>query len=243
VTLLAGSPNRRHASQAAGFAAVMVAAAALVGWWAEMPQLSGWGSGLVTVKPVTALCVAALGLTLVHPGKNLRLAFAVGLAVAVVTTLDLLGVDFGINGWLVPQVAVSGPETVSFRMMNGMPLALAFAGGALALSRFERHRFAATALGGVAALMAVFALLTYVTGIHRLYSSVMPPALPTASACFVSPSRLFCGSERRPRSTNPGRCANCRSCSDARSLPRFCCLARTRARGSPMRSSATFAMT
>jgi len=130
------------------------------------------------VKPVTALCVAALVLPLVHPDKNLRLAFAVGLAVAVVTTLDLLGADFWINGWLASQAAVSEPGTVSFRMMNGMPLA--FAGGALALSRFERHRFTATALGGIAAVMAVLALLTYVTGIHMLYSSVMPPALPTA---------------------------------------------------------------
>jgi len=134
------------------------------------------------VKPVTALCVAALVLPLVHPDKNLRLAFAVGLAVAVVTTLDLLGADFWINGWLASQAAVSEPGTVSFRMMNGMPLA--FAGGALALSRFERHRFTATALGGIAAVMAVLALLTYVTGIHMLYSSVMPPALPTAVGVF-----------------------------------------------------------
>src|SRR5262249_18538418 len=166
---LAGSLNRQRASQAASFVAVTIAAAALIGWWAELPWLSSWGSGLTTVKPVLALCLAALGLALVHPRKNLRLALAVGLAVVAVAMLDLFGVDFGINRWLVPQTAVPGPEATSFRMINGMPLAIALAGSALALSHFERHRFAATALGGLAGVMAAFALLTYVTGIHALY--------------------------------------------------------------------------
>jgi hypothetical protein len=177
---LAGSLKRQHASQAAGFAAVTIAAAALIGWWAGLPLLSSWGSGFPTMKPVTALCLAALGLAVVHPGKNLHFVIAVGLGVGAVAALDLFGVDFGINRWLVPQAAVPGPAGPSFRMINGMPLAIALAGGSLALGSFERHQFAATALGGLAGVMAVFALLTYLTGIHALYSSVPPPALPTA---------------------------------------------------------------
>ena len=105
---LAGSLKRQHASKAAGFAAVAIVAAAFIGWWAGLPLLSswgwgwgwGWGLGFAHTKPVTALCVAALGLALVHPGKNSRFAFAVGLVVAAVATLDLF--DFGIDRWLTP---------------------------------------------------------------------------------------------------------------------------------------------
>src|SRR6266436_5756765 len=145
---LVRSPKRQHAGQAAGFAAVAIATAAFIGWWISLPLLSSWGSGFATVKPVVAFCLVALGLALMHPGKNSRLAFAVGLAVAAIGALDLLdrfGIDLGINRLnrlLVPRAAVPGPET-SFRMINGVPLALVLAGGSLALSRFERYHFAA----------------------------------------------------------------------------------------------------
>jgi PAS domain S-box-containing protein len=177
---LVRSLKRQHASQAAGFAGVTIAGTALIGWWGGLPMLSSWGSGFATTKPVAALCLTALGLALVHPGKNSRFALAVGLAVAVIAVLDLFGVDFGINRWLVPRAAVPAPGAASFEMINGMPLAIALAGGSLALSRFEGHHFTATVLGGLAGGMAVFAVLTYLTGIHALYSSVTPPALSTA---------------------------------------------------------------
>src|SRR5258707_8460953 len=100
--------KRQHASRAAGFAAVTIAGAVLIGWWGGLPMLSSWGSGFATVKPVTALCLTVLGLALVHPGKNSRFAFAVGLVVAAVAALDLsqdpFGIDFGINRWLPPRV-------------------------------------------------------------------------------------------------------------------------------------------
>src|SRR5712671_547866 len=177
---LVHSLKRQHASQAAGFAAVTIGGAVLIGWWGGLPLLSSWGSGFAATKPVAALCLTALGLALVHPGKNSRVELAVGLAVAAIAVLDLFGVDFGVNRWLVPRAAVPGPGAASFEMINGMPLAIALAGGSLALSRFEGHHFTATVLGGLAGGMAVFAVLTYLTGIHALYSSVRPPALPTA---------------------------------------------------------------
>ena len=95
----AGNLNRQRASQVAGFVAVAIAAAAYIGWRVS-PPLSSWGSGFADVKPITALCLVALGLALVRPGKTSRLAFAVGLAVAAIAALDLLdrlGIDFGIN--------------------------------------------------------------------------------------------------------------------------------------------------
>src|SRR5215470_17491998 len=151
---LVRSLKRQHASQVAGFAAVTIAGAVLIGWWEGLPMLSSWGSTFVPTKPVAALCLTALGLALVHPGKNSRFALAVGLAVATIAVLDLFGVDFGINRWLVPRAAAPGPGAASFEMINGMPLAIALAAGSLALSRFEGHHFTATVLAGHAARAA-----------------------------------------------------------------------------------------
>jgi len=182
---LAGNLNRQRASQAAAFAAVTIAAAAFISWWVSLPWPSSWGSGFATLKPTTALCLAALGLAVVYPGTGSRFAFAVGLAVAAIAALDLLdlfGIDFGINRLnrlLVPRAAVPGPET-SFGMTNGVPVALALAGGSLALSRFERYHFAAIALAGLAGVMQVFALLAYLSGVHTFYGSVWTPRPATA---------------------------------------------------------------
>jgi len=180
----AESPKSQQASQVAGFTAVTISAMALVGWWAKLPMLSSWGEGFARAKPVTALCITALGLVLVHPAKSVRVAFAIGLSVAAVATLDLAldlsGVELGIDHWLVPWATVPGAEATSFQMISGMPLAIALAGGSLVLSRFERHHFAATALGGLASVMAMFVLLAHLTGIHVRYGWFKPPALPTA---------------------------------------------------------------
>jgi two-component sensor histidine kinase/PAS domain-containing protein len=189
--------KRQHASRAAGFAAMTIAAVVFIGWWGGLPTRSSWGAGFSTVKPVTALCLTALGLALVHPGKNSHLAFAVGFAVAAVAAVDLgqdlFGFDFGIDHWLVPPTALQGSETLSFRMINGMPVAIALAGGSLMLSRFEGHHFATTVLGGVAGGMAVFALFAYLSGIDTLHgsASVNAPSLPTAVAVLCVASAII----------------------------------------------------
>src|SRR5258707_1132408 len=176
------SLKRQHASQVAGFAAVTIAAAALIGWWVAPPMLSSWGSGFATMRPMTALCLTALGLALMHPGKDSRYGLAVGLAVAAIAVLDLLdrfGIDSGINrlnSLLAPRAAVPGPETL-FPVINGVPVALALAGASLALSRFE---IAATALSGLAGLMQVFNLFAYLSGVHTFYGSVETPRPLTA---------------------------------------------------------------
>ncbi len=183
-----GDLRRQRASQAAGFAAVTIGAAALIGWWAGLPLLSSWGSGLPPMRPLAALCLAALGLGLVHPGKDSRVAFAFGLTVAALGALGLglalfnVELGLGINRWLAPWAAVPGLGPAFFRVAVAGTLAFGLAGGSLALSRFERHRFAATVLGGVAGAVAVFALLGYLTGIDTLYGSVSvnSPPLPTA---------------------------------------------------------------
>jgi len=184
---LVHSLKRQHASQVAGFAAVIIAAGVLIGGWAELPLLSSWGAGLPPMSPSAALCVAALGLALVHPGKGSRFAFAVGLVVVAVAAvglgLILFNVDPGIDPWLAPRAAAEGPGAVSFRAAKVMALALGLAGGSLALSRFDRRRLAATMLGSIAGAIAVFALLGYVAGIDTLYGSVSvnSPTLPAAA--------------------------------------------------------------
>ncbi len=176
----AGNLNRQRASQIAGFTAATIAAAALIGWWVPLPLRPSWGSGLATVKPITALCLLALGLALVDPGKTSRLAVAVGLAVTAIAALDLLdrfGIDFDfnrVNRLLVPRAAVPEPET-SLRMMNGVPVSLALVGSSLALSRFERYHLAAIALGALAAVMQVFSLLARLSGVTTFYGSIAPP--------------------------------------------------------------------
>ena len=62
------------------------------------------------------------------------------------------------------------------------PVAIALAGGSLALSRFEGNHLAVAALGGLARAIAAFAVLGYLTGIYTLYgsASVNAPSLPTA---------------------------------------------------------------
>ncbi len=204
------SLKRQHASQAAGFAAVAIAAAELITWWVGLPMMSSRGSGFATMKPMTALCLTALGLALVHPGKNSRFGLVVGLAVAAVAVLDLLdrfGIDSGINrlnSLLVPRAAVPGPET-SFPMMNGVPVALALAGTSLALSGFERYHFAAAALGGLAGFMQVFALFTYLSGVHTFYGSVETPRPLTAVGllCVVVAIVLRIGATPALRKARP----------------------------------------
>ncbi len=189
MTLFAGQAanlfNRRRAGQFAGFAAAMIGIVAFAAdWWASAP-LSASGAGFATVKPTTALCLVALGLVLMQSRTDSRLTFAVCLAVTAVAILDLLemlGVESGIDGLnrlVVMRGAAPGPDA-SFHQINGMPLALLAAAAALWLSRFERHRFAATALGGVVGVIATFALLDYLAGSRKLFGVVAVPTLLTA---------------------------------------------------------------
>jgi PAS domain S-box-containing protein len=180
----AGSLKRQRASQIAGLAAVIIAAGVLIGGWTGPPLLSSWGTGMPPMRPSAALCLGALGLALLEPRRDLRFAF--GLAVAAVAAAGmgfiLVNFDPGIDLQLAPRVALQGSGAVSFRVASVAAIALGFAGGALALSRFERHRLAAAVLSSSAGAVAVFALLGYLTGIDTLYgsASVSSPSLPAS---------------------------------------------------------------
>jgi hypothetical protein len=141
----------------------------------------------------------------------LRFAFAVGLAVAAVAALDLcldlFGIELGIDRLQSSTTAVVGPESALFTMPHATSLGLAFASGSLVLSCFERHRRAATVLGGRAGATAVFALLGYLIGIDTLYgsASASAPALPTfvGLLCVASAIVLRIGTVPALRKSRP----------------------------------------
>jgi PAS domain S-box-containing protein len=171
------SLNRRRASEIAGFVASTIAIVALIGWWADLPMLSSWGSGFPAEKPLGAFGLATFGLALIHPGRDSRFSFSGGLAVAAIAALSLAAVAFevelGINHCLAPR-AVVAPG--SFAAASAALVTFGLAGSSLALSRFERYHLAATLLAGLAGAIAGFALLGYLTGINTVYGSVSPPA-------------------------------------------------------------------
>jgi PAS domain S-box-containing protein len=182
------SPKRQRASQVAGAAAVAIAAAVLVGRWAGMPLLSSWAPGLPAMRPLGALCLAAIGLVLIHPGKDQRFAVVAGISVASLAAFFLgsllLRFDVSIE-WLAlrsPVLSTTVQDEAAFRIAHAATLAFGLAGSSLALSRFERYRLVATLLAGLTAAITVFGLLGYLTGIDTLYGSaaVASPPLPTA---------------------------------------------------------------
>jgi PAS domain S-box-containing protein len=184
VTRFVGQPgglNRQRASQAVGFVAVAIAVAVLIGWRVGLPLLARWGSGY-SAGPFAVPMLAAFGLALVHPGKDSRFAFAVGLAGIACAALGLVvvlfNIELGIEHWLAPRA----PSAASFRVTSAGMLVFGLAAGALALSRFERHRLAATVLAGIVLGITAFALLGYLSGVDTLYgsASVNSPSLPTA---------------------------------------------------------------
>ena len=191
-----------------------IAAAVLIGWWVGLPLLSSWGSDLPAMRPSGALALAALGFALMHPGKDFRVAFAVGLAAPGLAALGLalalfnIELRLGIDRWLAPSAAVPELGPALLRVAIAGTLGFGLAGGALALGRFETHRFAATMLAGA---IAGFALLGYLTGIDALYGSVSvnSPPLPTVAGLLCVAGGSSCGSERCPYSASPGRCGTC----------------------------------
>ena len=181
---------------------MIIAATALAGWWACLPLLANWGLG-IAVRPPVAVALIALGLALAHSGREWRFASAVGLAVMALAASRLvlvLSVDEpGLDRWLVR------PGSTALDIPKAALLGLALTGGALALSRFERHRLAATGLAGLTGVIAVLSLLGDLTGLHTLYGapSVPPTPPPTAVALMCIVGGLLLRIGRMPALPTP----------------------------------------
>jgi hypothetical protein len=92
-------------------------------WVARAAAAVELGHGSPPMRPSAALCLGALGLALVHPGKGSRLAFAVGLAVYAFAVgglgLILINLDPGIDPWLAPRTAADGALPFPGRRRGG----------------------------------------------------------------------------------------------------------------------------
>src|SRR5260221_10651392 len=165
------------------------------------------------MRPSGALALADVGFALMHPGKDLRVAFTVGLAAAGLAALGLalalfnIELGLGIARWLAPSAAVPELGPALLRVAIAGTLGFGLAAGALALRRFETHRFAATMLASVAGAIAVFALLGYLAGIDTLYRSVSvnSPPLPTVAGllCVAGGILLRIGTMPALRKSRP----------------------------------------
>jgi PAS domain S-box-containing protein len=188
---------------------MIIAAATLIGWWAGLPLLSSWKTGFGTTKPLTALCLAAAGLALLHPGKNSRVASAIGFAVMGAAALDLsqdlFGVDLGFDRWLAPQATAPGPWGTPLHVTNATAFALMLTGSSLVLSGFERYRIAALVSGAVMGAIAAFALLGYLVGVDALYgaASISSPPLPTAVSLLCIAAGIISRIEVMPAFRKP----------------------------------------
>jgi hypothetical protein len=133
-----------------------------------------------------------------------RFAFTIGLTVAALVPLNLglnlLGVELGIERWLVPGATVSEPGTV--RITSAAALSLALAGGSLALSCFERYHLAATMLSGIAGAIAMFGLVSRLSGIYMSYR-VPPLATGIGLLCVSGGIILWIGTMPEFRKPQP----------------------------------------
>jgi PAS domain S-box-containing protein len=187
-------------------AAVLIAAAAFIGWWADLPLLASWGHGLAAVAPPGAVSLAALGIALVCFGPAPRIAFATGLVGTAIASLNLGLVLFGVQLGTGPETATPVQGVGLFGMRASTSLILVLVGSALVLARFERHHLPAAVLGNLAGAIVVFVLLGDATGINTLYSakSISSPPLPASVAllCIAFGTILRVGATpafRRPR--------------------------------------------
>jgi len=87
---------------------VIIAAVVLIGGWAGLPLLASWGAGFPPMRPAAALCIAALGIALMHPGDDSRFAFAAGLAVVAAAAVGLGLILFNIDPGIDPLPGAAG---------------------------------------------------------------------------------------------------------------------------------------
>jgi hypothetical protein len=134
---LPASLKIQYASQVAGLAAVLIAAAAFIGWWADLSLLASWGHGLAAVAPPGAVSLAALGIALVCFGPAPRMAFTIGLAGATIASLNLGLVLFGVRLGTEPGTTMPVQGVGLFGMRATTSLLLVPLGSALVLAHCQ----------------------------------------------------------------------------------------------------------
>ncbi len=190
----------------AGTLAIMIGALALVGWITGPAWLTSWGSGFATMKPITAILVMALGLSLVREvdDRGRRLLAQGVIAISVFSLMqDLLGRDLGLERLLAPRSASPVPGTVGWRMASATAVGLLAA--ALGILLAGTRKTAAAGLAAAAGVVALFVLLSFAMGTETLdrltpFSSV---SLPTAFALIALGTGLLTSNGPRLYPTQP----------------------------------------
>jgi two-component sensor histidine kinase len=184
-------------SRLAGSSVVVIGVAALAGWVAGVPWLTSWGADLASLKPISALCFIMLGTALALPQQNSiwvdRLAVAVSMVAVLAVSVNLLG---------------PVRQTTSFgsMMATATGISMALAGLSLTLSRTRLNGLTAV-LAALTGLIAIFALIGYVSGVDELYKleHFNSMSLPTTVAFLILAPSLWMRSKQsalgsRPRS-------------------------------------------
>lgn len=184
-------------SQLAGIGAILIAGAALFGWFLGKPILHSGLTGLPPMVPLTAVGFVLGGLSLLllqpatisarqrHAGQALALLC---LLLGLVTTAEYLQIlpPIGLDKLLLP---LSSQEPYVLRQSPHSGLAFSTIGLALFLLGFNRQRFIYPVqwLAILSLTMAIVVLFGYIYGMTVFYSytTVIGMALPTSIAFIL----------------------------------------------------------
>jgi len=179
----------------AGAYAVLGGLAALVGWVANVPRLTDWGSHGISMFPNTALCAIASGLALAMAASAPRLRAESRLPAVLVAALGtatllehVTGVNLGIDTLLLERTWGQAAAAAPMRM--GPPASLSFVmiGAALVLAtRGAGSRRVASALAVSVAAVAMLSLCGHLFGAQQMYAlpRLTGIAFPTSSVLLV----------------------------------------------------------
>lgn len=168
-------------------AAVLVGALVLVGWYADVAPLRGWGVGTSTTKASTALALVALGLAnALGPRRRAGLCRPCLAVAGYLATTGLLEIVLGEHlsvAHPVPGIAVDGAQAPMSPVTAGTLLVLVVATWSGATGR-TRTAVLAT---GAALTTSTVALLGYFYDVSALYTvpGFTTMALPTAVALHL----------------------------------------------------------
>ncbi len=185
-----------QASRWAGVAVLLVGAAGLVGWWADIVALRIVAPGLAPMKPNTALCLALCGVGLAAgPGieRTSRFRVLCGVVCTVVCLLTLAEYSLGLEeGTALDRVLIGTryPDGL-VRMTVGAAVALTCSGIGLVMTAWPPRppgvaRSIESSIALTALLIGLLALLGYIYGVRSLYRTAIYPSMALHTAATLA---------------------------------------------------------
>ncbi len=208
------SQARPEIAKSAGFAVALIAAAALVGWYANVPWLTSWSAGLPTMKPITALCLLALGFCVANAEfgsvTSRAVAFAVMVVAAVTLLQDFAGVNFRFESWPAPRGLEPTGSEIDWRMAPATATGLMCTALAVGLPGENRNRTLDIVLILAIAVIASFSLFNYIAGVEAADRGVYVRtlSLPATIAFLILAWTLYDRLRPNIRISRPTRISN-----------------------------------